>query len=324
MNGRTIVGAASLLVGLVVVAAAVVDLGDGSRGAAASAIPPAAAATPVATATRPARRRRRPSAPSPTSVRRRPRPTAVPAIVVARPVHPRLGVLRRADPGDARCGRRHPDVAPASCDDRSLRRGRPVERTGLARRSDVRRDRPRRASPAAPWDYTTDGLTVQIPDAITVDASITAKGATETLAFHVAMVDGEVRWFTDCGIPIERPTPTASRQPDASPGGSTPRVSKVHGHRRGCAWTRAGRSNDRCATRPDHRPWRTHVTERESPMHRSPGSSLPRLRQPQCPHDHRRDRRRAAVLGDCRRGELSRAVDDQHREQDDHAQERHQ
>ena len=61
-----------------------------------------------------------------------------------------------------------------------------------------------------PWDYTTDGLTTTIPDAITVDADVTAPDATGTVAttrrdLHVQVVDGEVRWFTDCGTPLGAP-----------------------------------------------------------------------------------------------------------------------
>ena len=72
----------------------------------------------------------------------------------------------------------------------------------------------------AVWEYATDGQSTPIPDAITVSASVTANGATETRELHVAMVDGEVRWLTDCGTPIARPTSDDSANPDASPGGS--------------------------------------------------------------------------------------------------------
>ena len=57
------------------------------------------------------------------------------------------------------------------------------------------------ASPA-PWDYTTDGVTTTIPDALDVDASITTQGATTVSSLQVAIVAGEVRWFTDCGTPL--------------------------------------------------------------------------------------------------------------------------
>jgi hypothetical protein len=60
----------------------------------------------------------------------------------------------------------------------------------------------------APWDYASDARTTTIPDALAVDAIVTGGGvngatpssATRTLHFH--LVDGVVRWFTDCGTPL--------------------------------------------------------------------------------------------------------------------------
>ena len=57
-------------------------------------------------------------------------------------------------------------------------------------------------SSPAPWDYTTDGVTTTIPDALAVDASMTAKGSTAATVLRLAIVDGEVRWFTYCGTPL--------------------------------------------------------------------------------------------------------------------------
>lgn len=56
--------------------------------------------------------------------------------------------------------------------------------------------------PPAAWDYTLDGVTTSIPDAWTIDADVTAVGQLATRELHVAPVDGEVRWFTDCGTPL--------------------------------------------------------------------------------------------------------------------------
>ncbi len=53
-----------------------------------------------------------------------------------------------------------------------------------------------------PWDYLTDDRTTTIPDAWTVSAAFTSQGATSDRELHVAFVDGEVRWFTDCGAPL--------------------------------------------------------------------------------------------------------------------------
>lgn len=54
----------------------------------------------------------------------------------------------------------------------------------------------------APWGYITDDLTTTIPDTWTVEAVFTSQGATSDRELHVALVDGEVRWFTDCGAPL--------------------------------------------------------------------------------------------------------------------------
>ena len=60
----------------------------------------------------------------------------------------------------------------------------------------------------APWAYASDGKTTTIPDGRAVDALVTSGGASgaspspasRTLHFH--LVDGAVRWFTDCGTPL--------------------------------------------------------------------------------------------------------------------------
>lgn len=62
----------------------------------------------------------------------------------------------------------------------------------------------------APWDYVTDDLTTIVPDVTTVRAAVTARGETADRDLHVAIVDGVVRWFTDCGDP---PNPTGSPAP---------------------------------------------------------------------------------------------------------------
>jgi hypothetical protein len=59
----------------------------------------------------------------------------------------------------------------------------------------------------APWEYVTDERTTTVPDATTVDARVTGSDAngvtsTEDRSLHVQVVDGVVRWFTDCGDPL--------------------------------------------------------------------------------------------------------------------------
>ena len=212
MNGRTIVGAASLLVGLAVIAAAVVYLGDDSRGAAASrataaagtpratseASAPPASATASAPPTAAAPASRPPSSPDPFT-----RVSAFYSVLVP--------AMRDAD-ADTLMSILHPAT---------------IDRYGLAAcQAELGSlDGPtydvivHGVLSAAPWDDATDGQSTLVPDAITVSASVTADGATETRELHVAMVDGEVRWFTDCGTPIVRATPSDSDQPDGSPTG---------------------------------------------------------------------------------------------------------
>jgi hypothetical protein len=54
----------------------------------------------------------------------------------------------------------------------------------------------------APWDYVTDERTTTIPDTWTVQAKFTSQGETSDRELHVALVGGQVRWFTDCGTPL--------------------------------------------------------------------------------------------------------------------------
>ncbi|MFI5054449.1 MAG: hypothetical protein ACHQDE_08820, partial [Acidimicrobiia bacterium] len=56
-------------------------------------------------------------------------------------------------------------------------------------------------APAA-WDWTTDGKTSSIPDVWTVDATVSSGTTSAAQSLHVAIVDGQVTWFTDCGTPL--------------------------------------------------------------------------------------------------------------------------
>jgi hypothetical protein len=55
------------------------------------------------------------------------------------------------------------------------------------------------AAPPARWSWTTDGLERDIGDAIAVRVRI----GTREQETHLAPVDGQLRWFTDCGNPKE-------------------------------------------------------------------------------------------------------------------------
>jgi hypothetical protein len=53
------------------------------------------------------------------------------------------------------------------------------------------------------WPYTTDDLATTIEGALTVQAEVTNSGNTIPRELHVVVLDGSVRWFTDCGTPLE-------------------------------------------------------------------------------------------------------------------------
>jgi hypothetical protein len=55
-----------------------------------------------------------------------------------------------------------------------------------------------------PWSWETDGRATPIPDALGLQLRRTEDGVSFTEATaHIAFVNGEVRWFTDCGTPKE-------------------------------------------------------------------------------------------------------------------------
>jgi hypothetical protein len=55
-----------------------------------------------------------------------------------------------------------------------------------------------------PWTWETDGRATEIPDTITARLRRTEDGSTFIESeVHVALLDGDVRWFTDCGTPLE-------------------------------------------------------------------------------------------------------------------------
>jgi hypothetical protein len=52
------------------------------------------------------------------------------------------------------------------------------------------------------WPYTTDDVATTIEGALTVAAQVTNSGNTIDRELHVVVIDGQVRWFTDCGTPL--------------------------------------------------------------------------------------------------------------------------
>lgn len=60
----------------------------------------------------------------------------------------------------------------------------------------------RSVSGPGPYDYAVDGRSTAIPEAFTLDAGITADGRTSRSEIHVALVEDQQTWFTDCGDPL--------------------------------------------------------------------------------------------------------------------------
>ena len=55
--------------------------------------------------------------------------------------------------------------------------------------------------PPEAWDWVTDGVTTTIPDTIPVTVRRIGDDGTTLVeaVIHLADVEGEIRWFTDCG-----------------------------------------------------------------------------------------------------------------------------
>jgi hypothetical protein len=73
-----------------------------------------------------------------------------------------------------------------------------------AGRDPSRNDKVERVDDPEPFDFTTDDGAVPIPDAQLVLVKETFKEKTSTRELHVAKVDGEFRYFIDCGTPLMR------------------------------------------------------------------------------------------------------------------------
>jgi hypothetical protein len=62
--------------------------------------------------------------------------------------------------------------------------------------------RVRSVGPLATWDWASDGRTTPITDTATVAVDLVRSGATSAAELHFAFVDGQLRWFSDCGTPL--------------------------------------------------------------------------------------------------------------------------
>jgi hypothetical protein len=195
---RLLAGVAALVIGLALVGSAALDLGEDSRTSTAALATPAATAAPspsarssVAASTGPVGS---PSAPSVASTAPRPAATPDPFTRVAAFTSVLVPAMRDADAATL-VAILHPATLERYGTDACLAElGRLNDPTFDIVVHGVR-------SPE-PWAYRTDGLTTTIADALGVDASVTANGSTAATELHLAIVDGEVRWFTDCGTPL--------------------------------------------------------------------------------------------------------------------------
>jgi len=72
-----------------------------------------------------------------------------------------------------------------------------VTRTDPSRRYVVKSVSPT----ARPYEYASDGQSVTIAEAITVEADVVDHGQTQPVTLHLAKADGGYAYFSDCGTP---------------------------------------------------------------------------------------------------------------------------
>ena len=57
--------------------------------------------------------------------------------------------------------------------------------------------------PPGLWLYERDGFSIPVDNAITVEANVLVDGQASEQVLHYAIgEDGNLRWFTDCGVPL--------------------------------------------------------------------------------------------------------------------------
>jgi hypothetical protein len=54
----------------------------------------------------------------------------------------------------------------------------------------------------ADFDWTTDGKTITIAEAVTVDVDRVQRGVPSAASLHIVSVNGQFTWLVDCGNPI--------------------------------------------------------------------------------------------------------------------------
>jgi hypothetical protein len=52
------------------------------------------------------------------------------------------------------------------------------------------------------YEFAPDGQSVTVDDAFTLTLAFTSTEGTSRQEGHLALIDGEMRWFTDCGDPL--------------------------------------------------------------------------------------------------------------------------
>jgi hypothetical protein len=68
----------------------------------------------------------------------------------------------------------------------------------------TRKDKVQRVDKPRPFEFTTDDGTFPIPNAQQVLVQETYQGKKSRREIHVARVDGQYRYFIDCGVPLPR------------------------------------------------------------------------------------------------------------------------
>jgi hypothetical protein len=69
----------------------------------------------------------------------------------------------------------------------------------------TRKDKVQRVDKPKPFEFTTDDGALPIPNAQFVLVQETYQGKKSRRELHLARVDGEYRYFIDCGTPLPRP-----------------------------------------------------------------------------------------------------------------------